>query len=111
VEHRGQLNGDCTGLGLSSSVRLRFRRTVSNTLIDEILRAHAAEASRMPLRSPSNHRGEPMETLGAGLVLCALFAARAFALEPRSQNLAFESEDVTLAGSIVFPAEPPATFR
>lgn len=52
-----------------------------------------------------------METLGAGLVLCALFAARAFALEPRSQNLAFESEDVTLAGSIVFPAEPPATFR
>lgn len=48
-----------------------------------------------------------MKTLRIGLLLCALFATRAFAVEPRVENLSFDSEDVTLAGSIVFPAEQP----
>lgn len=48
-----------------------------------------------------------MKTLRIGLLLCALFATRAFAVEPRVENLSFDSQGVTLAGSIVFPAEQP----
>ena len=48
-----------------------------------------------------------MKTCAFLLLLGALFGTPALAADPRIENLAFESHGVTLAGSIVLPADQP----
>ena len=48
-----------------------------------------------------------MKTNPFAVLLCLVLAAPAFAADPRIESVEFQSHGVTLAGSIVLPAEPP----